>query len=319
MRRGRPLRAVVVGECLIELVRSGSDALTIRPAGDTFNTASMLVRARRALGAPAEVAFRTGLGVDPLSGVIAEAMRDHGLVDAAVRLPRAACGLYLLDGATGAMWYWRDDSAARTLFHGEAWIPEGSPDLAFLSLITVQQMSELARDRAAEWLGRVRGGGGTVAFSANHRAAGWTSTEAAAAEAARFAAGADLVFASVADCRALFGAPGPQAALDRLEGFGVTEAVVTDAEAGAVAFAGGARLHLPAVAPARPVDATGAGDAFAGAYLAWRSAGRSPETAARAAALVASQTVTFLGALPPNGSAEWFAMDALLAELTRAV
>jgi hypothetical protein len=37
-----------------------------------------------------------------------------------------------------------------------------------------------------------------------------------------------------------------------------------------------------------------------------------------AAVRVASQTVTFVGALPRTGSAEWSAMDGLLSELARA-
>jgi 2-dehydro-3-deoxygluconokinase len=318
----RPVRAVVVGECLIELVRTGADTVTTRPAGDTFNTASMLARASRALGSPAEVSYRTGLGDDPLSGTIATALRDHGLVDASVRLPGRACGLYLLDGSTGDMWYWRGDSAARELFHGEDWLPNGAaPDLVFLSLITLQQMSEHARDLAADWVAGIHSGGGTVAFSANHRAAGWPSSAAAADEAARFAARADLVFASATDCAALFGTTGVEAALESIGRLGAGEAIVTAGEDGASVSAGGERLHVPAVTPAGDVrgavDATGAGDAFAGAYLAWRSAGRPPEEAARAAVRVASQTVTFVGALPQAGSAEWSAMDGLLSELGR--
>lgn len=314
----RPMRAVVLGECLIELVVTGADAVTTRPAGDTFNTASMLARAGRALGSPMEVSYRTGLGDDPLSGAIAAALREHGLVDASVRLPGRACGLYLLDGSTGDMWYWRGASAARELFHGEDWLPEGAaPDLVFLSLITLQQMSERARDLAADWVAGIRAGGGTVAFSANHRVAGWSSNAAAAHEAARFAGRADLVFASAADCEALFGTAGVEAALDSLEGLGAGEAVVTAGEDGASVSAGGARLHVQAVTPATAPDATGAGDAFAGAYLAWRSAGRPPEEAASAAVRVASQTVTFVGALPRAGSADRSAMDELLRELGR--
>jgi len=315
----RPTRAVVVGECLIELVRTGPDTVTTRPAGDTFNTASMLARASRALVSPIEVAYRTGLGDDPLSGTIVTALNDHGLVDASVGLPGRACGLYLLDGSTGDMWYWRGDSAARELFRGEDWVPDGAaPDLVFLSLITLQQMSEHARDLAADWVAGIRAGGGTVAFSANHRAAGWPSRAAAAAEAARFAGRADLVFASAADCEALFGTAGVEAALDSLGMLGAGEAIVTAGEDGASVSATGERLHVPAVAPAATEDATGAGDAFAGAYLAWRSAGRPPEEAAGAAVRVASQTVTFVGALPRTGSAEWSAMDGLLSELARA-
>ncbi len=138
---GRPLRVDVVGECLIELVRAGPDQLTMRAAGDTFNTASMLVRASRALQLPAEVAYVTGLGDDPLSDAIAEALPANGLIDASVRLPGRTCGMYLLDGSSGAMWYWRSDSAAHALFQDATWIPDLAPDQVFLSLITLQQMS----------------------------------------------------------------------------------------------------------------------------------------------------------------------------------
>jgi 2-dehydro-3-deoxygluconokinase len=313
----RPSRAVVVGECLVELVRSGAGELAMRAAGDTFNTASTLARASRALGSPIEVAYRTGLGDDPLSDVIAEAMRDHGLANAAVRLPGAVCGLYLLDGPSGRMWYWRGDSAARTLLHGGAWVPDGAPSLVFLSLVTVQQMGGAARVRAAEWAAGIREGGGTVAFSANYRAAGWPSSQAAAAEASRIASRANPVFASLDDCRALFGASDPEAAIDAFAELGVAEAIVTAGEDGVIVSAGGERLHVPAVPAAEWVDPTGAGDAFAGAYLAWRNAGRPPEAAARAAVRVASQTVTFVGALPRAGSAEWAAMDDLLSRLSR--
>jgi 2-dehydro-3-deoxygluconokinase len=269
------------------------------------------------LGSPVEVSFRTGLGDDPLSGVIAEAMRDHGLEDAAIVLPGTACGLYLLDGASGDMWYWRGDSAARELFQGEDWVPDGAPGLAFLSLITLQQMSVTARARVADWAAGIREGGGTVAFSANYRAAGWVSSEAAAAEATRLAARADLVFASVDDCRALFGARDPEAALDRLAELGIPEAIVTAGEDGVFVSAAGARLQAPAPILAERVDATGAGDTLAGAYLAWRSAGRSPLAAALAAVSVASRTVRFVGALPVSGSAEWRAIDELLSRLAR--
>ena len=44
------MRAVVVGECLIELTHADDGALLATPAGDTFNWASMLARAGRALG-----------------------------------------------------------------------------------------------------------------------------------------------------------------------------------------------------------------------------------------------------------------------------
>jgi 2-dehydro-3-deoxygluconokinase len=267
---------------------------------------------------PSEVAYVTGLGDDPLSETIARALSDHGLIDASVRMPGRACGLYLLDPASGAMWYWRSDSAARELFRGADWIPDLAPDLAFLSLITVQQMSERCRDAAAEWLASIRAEGATVAFSANHRAAGWPSPEDARAAAKAFITGADIVLASSADCGALVGTADPDSALDRLAELGVAEAVVTAGADGAFLSERAARHHVPADGPERVVDPTGAGDAFAGTYVGWRLAGRSPREAATAAARVASAAVTFAGALPARGSAGDAAIDRALADLSGA-
>jgi sugar/nucleoside kinase (ribokinase family) len=65
---------------------------------------------------------------------------------------------------------------------------------------------------------------------------------------------------------------------------GVREVVVTHGTRGATVYCGGTAEHVPA----RPVDAepTGAGDAFATAYIVGRNAGFNPVGAARRAALV---------------------------------
>jgi 2-dehydro-3-deoxygluconokinase len=313
---GRPLLVDVVGECLIELLGNGADQLTMRPAGDTFNTASILARACRALRMPSEVAYVTGLGDDPLSDTIAQALADHGLIDASVRVTGRSCGLYLLDAASGAMWYWRSDSAARELFRGADWIPDVTPDLAFLSLITVQQMSERCRDATTGWLAAIRARGATVAFSLNYRAVGWPSSDDARAAAQPFINGADMVLASSGDCRALLDSADPRSALDRLMEIGASEAVVTAGVDGAFLADRETHHRVPTGPPDRVIDPTGAGDAFAGTYVAWRLAGRPPLDAARAAVRVASATVASAGALPGRGSAEDRAIDRALTDVS---
>jgi 2-dehydro-3-deoxygluconokinase len=310
------LRAVVVGECLVELVAVGNEGLRTQPAGDTFNTASMLARASRALGSGLEVAYRTGLGDDPLSDTIASAIVEHGLTDASIRIPGGVCGLYLLDGASGSMWYWRGDSAARALFQGAGWLPDGpAADLVFLSLVTVQQMGADARTRAIRWLDDIRDGGGRVAFSTNHRATAWPQPEAATAEASRFSAAADIVLASVPDGAALFGPDRPEALIDRLRELGAPEAVVTAGHQGAWVAMGDGRLHVPAASATTPIDTTGAGDAFAGAYLGWRTAGHAPDEASRAASRVAAEMVMFVGAVARPGSDASLAIDRVVRSL----
>ena len=74
---------------------------------------------------------------------------------------------------------------------------------------------------------------------------------------------------------------------DALGSLGVAEVVVTLGARGSLVYADG-RVHpVPARAASGPVDPTGAGDAFAAAYLASRSVGHAPvPSARRATALV---------------------------------
>ena len=100
------------------------------------------------------------------------------------------------------------------------------------------------------------------------------------------------------EAQVLSGKEDPEAAArelsERLPG---TQVVVKlDAE-GALVPAEGCFVHIPAP-PVPVVDATGAGDAFAGVFLASILAGRPPLEAARAAVLVASWVVGRLGARP---------------------
>ena len=70
-------------------------------------------------------------------------------------------------------------------------------------------------------------------------------------------------------------------------GLGVREVVVTHGSGGSTVYCGGVAQHVPAHPLDR--DPTGAGDAFATAYIVGRNAGFSPVGAARrATAVVAS-------------------------------
>src|SRR5699024_1474433 len=70
---------------------------------------------------------------------------------------------------------------------------------------------------------------------------------------------------------------------------------------GALVFENGSSQHIPP-APGRLVDATGAGDAFAGAFLSRWLTGESPEAAARFATRVSAWVIGRLGARPQG---EW--------------
>jgi 2-dehydro-3-deoxygluconokinase len=123
------------------------------------------------------------------------------------------------------------------------------------------------------------------------------------------------VLASVSDGAALFGSDRPEAVADRLRELGAAEAVVTAGHHGAWLAAGDGRLHVPAASATAPIDTTGAGDAFAGAYLGWRIAGHAPDDAARAASRVAAGMVMFVGAVARPGSDASLAIDHVVRSL----
>jgi ribokinase len=79
---------------------------------------------------------------------------------------------------------------------------------------------------------------------------------------------------------------------------------------GALLLEEGALTHVPP-APGRLLDATGAGDAFGGAFLARYVQGRTPVVAARFATRVAAWVIERPGARPPPDAA----LAAVLAEV----
>ena len=101
-------------------------------------------------------------------------------------------GLYAIsvDGAgERSFTYWRDTSAARTLF-----LPPGAVmperlagfDLVYLSAITLAVLAPEARAALAAFLAGYRARGGRVAFDSNYRPRLWPDAATARAEVTRF-------------------------------------------------------------------------------------------------------------------------------------
>jgi sugar/nucleoside kinase (ribokinase family) len=119
---------------------------------------------------------------------------------------------------------------------------------------------------------------------------------------------AGTLLANRDEAAALAGRPDPAAAGSWLAGR-VGTVVVKCGAAGVVVCAAG-RPPLPVPAPeAAAVDVTGAGDAFAAAYLLARAGGAGPAEAAGAGTRLAARAVATRGAwpdpLPPGGGPEY--------------
>jgi sugar/nucleoside kinase (ribokinase family) len=112
----------------------------------------------------------------------------------------------------------------------------------------------------------------------------------------------DLVFANQGEALLLTSTSETSSALDHLSRL-TPSVVITCGQDGAVGVESAQRWQIPAARPPGPVvDTTGAGDAFAGAYLAGLMHGHPPTTAARGAAMLAAMVVTQHGAQLPHQS-----------------
>ena len=146
----------------------------------------------------------------------------------------------------------------------------------------------------------VRGAGGTVSLDTNLRRQLWSPDAARPhLEAAIRLAG--IVITSVDDQTELTGCVDPATIAQAIHALGPEIVAVTlGAEGAWLSLAGQGRI-IPA-ALSTPVDSTGAGDCFAGTFLAWWRETGDPVLAAHRAAIAAAATVSRMGAIPaiPN-------------------
>ena len=108
--------------------------------------------------------------------------------------------------------------------------------------------------------------------------------------------GTDLLLANLDEADALSGIRGEGAAR-AMTRFAATVVVKLGPDGAVWADRSGVALHQPAV-PAKVLDPTGAGDAFAAALIGARLAGAAPAESLRAAVALGAQAVTLLGGRP---------------------
>jgi 2-dehydro-3-deoxygluconokinase len=289
-----------VGECMIEL--SGADGGLWRMgfAGDTFNTLWAL---KALAGERHAVDYVSAFGDDPFSRDQIAFFEKHGIGTAASpRIAGARPGLYAitLTGAERSFTYWRSDAAARRLADDPAVLAKSLENrgLVYFSGITLAILAEPARRTLLAALKTARMSGALIAFDPNYRPRLWPGPEAARAAIEEALGVADIALPTFPDEQALFGDADPGKAAERIAAL-VGEVVVKNGEAPATILSGGRLDKISAIHVPSPVDTTGAGDSFNGAYLAARLAGIEPAEAVRKAHHVAAAVVQVRGALAP--------------------
>lgn len=267
-----------VGEAMIELSQ-GSDksSASINYAGDTLNTAVYLQRALEVSQTQGEhsVSYVTAIGRDSFSVQINELIeRENIHTDLVMRCADRAPGLYAINidpAGERSFTYWRDQSAARTLFSsatGPRLEALTKFDIIYYSAISLAILPDQIKQQWLDFLEDYRKlDGKSVAFDSNYRPRLWSSQAHAQQYTQAAYAQCDIALPSLDDEMALFSDTSKTAVLNRLTSYGVANGVLKCGADGPIDLAQHGAVHtLPKAS--HVVDSTAAGDSFNGAYLA---------------------------------------------------
>ena len=258
----RPGVLLAMGETMAVLVPCGG---SVADADDFLVDAggaeSNVLAHAAALGVP--VRWHSRLVADALGERVLRQLAARRIdVSRVVRDPERPTGLYVKDPGRGVAYY-RAGSAASRLDTADA---DSAPfdGVALLHLSGITAALSPGADRFLRRAAvRARELGIPVSLDVNHRAALWSAADAAPvlAELVRLA---DVVFVGRDEAETLWGT---RTAEDVRAAFpDVAELVVKDGHIGATAFC--ARAVFEPSHEVEVLDAVGAGDAFAGGYLA---------------------------------------------------
>ncbi|WP_295501164.1 sugar kinase [Limnohabitans sp. Rim8] len=298
----KTLDIVALGEAMLEFNQRPSSHAGEAPlyqqgfGGDTSNAAIAAARAG------ARVAYLTRLGTDRWGDHLMDLWQRENVATAAVqREPQAPTGLYFVshDAQGHHFSYARAGSAAsrmqpQDLVHWTDAITHSQ--WLHLSGISLA-ISASACDTALAAMALARSHGTRVALDSNLRLSLWPLARAQAC--IRHAVSlCDLFLPSLEDMTALTGLTQAQDIIDWSHAQGATQVVLKLGADGALASDGKNQQRLPGHA-ATAVDATGAGDCFAGNLLARLSAGDDLWAATTYANAAASLSVQGFGAVDP--------------------
>lgn len=287
---------------MVELSPAGDGLMRQSYAGDVFNT---LWYASAALGPAWATRFFTAVGTDPVSSEMLDCIGSAGIdCSGAVRIPNRRPGLYMirLDGAERSFTYWRENSAARLLAADRERLRAAVADASviYLSGITLAILPPADATALLDLVRERRAAGATIAFDPNIRPVLWGDRQRMRETLMAAAAASSILLPGFDDERAAFGDASPQATADRYAGAGAGLVVLKDGAGTVLVQSGGEISAYPTPEVSDPVDTTGAGDSFNGAFLAHHI--RTGDIAASVAAgqSCAASVIRHRGALIPR-------------------
>lgn len=296
-------RFLSIGEAMVELSRAEAgenDLWRLGFAGDTLNTAWY---ARACLPTDWQVDYLTRLGADPFSARMTEFLTEARIGTGFItRDPVRSIGLYAIELQDGerSFAFWRGQSAARLLAEDGAHLDAAfaAADGIYLSGITLAILPDAGRDALLSRLAQARAQGKLTAFDPNLRPKLWENPDTMRRWLTAAAKGARILMPSFEDDANWFGDSSPLACAKRWQAAGAEEIVVKNG-GGTMGCLAEDIYREVKVEMLKPVDTTGAGDSFNGAYLAGRLTGQGCDDALQKGHAVASQVIARFGALVP--------------------
>ena len=288
---------VSLGEPMVEFNQTGAENGRAYLQGFGGDSSNFTIAAARQ---GARVAYVSALGDDPYGRMLRELWDREGVDHRGVATDAAAyTAIYFVthDERGHHFHFFRSGSAASRL------TPAGLPramiegaKLLHLSGISLA-ISAQACDTGYAAIEMARAAGVKVSFDTNLRLKLWPLARARAVmtDVMRLS---HLCLPSYDDVVAITGLTEPEAIVDHCLGLGAEVVALKLGEQGALVASASERHRIPPH-PCRPVDATGAGDTFGGAFAARWIAGDSLLQAGRYAAAAAALSTEGYGAVEP--------------------
>lgn len=261
------------------------DSIESSPGGNGANTSTAIAK----LGVP--VRLLSAVGTDKFAERVLEYLGRAGVERSFIRaIPGATSTTVVLIRGNGERMFLHHPGVIAEAFEQP---PDFSAGIAggcrYFHLANAFALPRL-RAHAGETMRRARAAGLTTAMDT-----GWDSRGRWLQDLAPALPYTDLLFVNEKEALELSGCRSFEQAAERLRELGASVVALKRGEHGCAVFDAGGRLDVPAYEVAA-VDSTGAGDCFAGAFLAALARGLSHAEAARVANAAGALSVRRIGA-----------------------
>ncbi len=289
---------VALGEPLVEFLRA--DHPEVGPhyrmgfGGDTSN--AMIAASRQG----ARVGYVTAVGADEFGDALRALWTREGVdTTRGRRRETAATGVYFIrPHESGSQFSYLRAHSAASQFRPKDLDPGYIADARVLHVSAISQaVSRSMKEAVSEAIRVARANDTLVSFDTNLRLKLWSLEDA---QSAIFEAmgTTEIAFPGDDEAALLTGLKDAEEIVDHFLALGVGIVALKRGARGAIIATGDRRERIAPIT-VQAVDSTGAGDAFAGAFLAYYCETGDPFEAGRRAAQVAAGTVTGFGAIDP--------------------